>query len=157
MSGHEIPPCGILIDREGRWFYQGQEMVRRDFIRLFYRNMERDGSGRYLITLAGDRCYLDVEDAPYVVWRTVKKGEEPGTRHFMLHLSDDSREELVPETLYVGRDHVLYCRVRGGDFPARFSRPAYYQLAEFIEEKDGDFVLPAKGMRYPIRQLLPLP
>ena len=52
MNGSErdaLPPCLIFIDKEGRWFHEGVEMIRRDFIRMFYRNMELDGEGRYVI------------------------------------------------------------------------------------------------------------
>ena len=150
MGGSDIPPCMILIDKEGRWFHKGLEMIHREFIKLFYQHMEIDLQGRYVITLAGDRCYVDVEDTPYVVWRTSVTNDEGKDQRFSLHLSDDSLEDLDPGTLMVGDGNVLYCKVRNGTFPARFSRPAYYQLAEYIEEEDGVFYLSLKGRRYPI-------
>ena len=36
---------------------------------------------------------------------------------------------------------MLYTRVKDGRYPARFLRPAYYQLAPAIAERDGRFVL----------------
>ncbi len=150
MIENDIPPCSILIDKEGRWFHKGLEMIRRDIIQLFYRNMLKDSKGRYIVAMAGEQCYVDVEDTPFVVWRTVNAADRNGTR-FTLVLSDDSKEDLDPETLEVGEKNVLYCKVRNGDFPARFSRPAYYQLAEYIEEENGDFLLPVNGRKYPIR------
>jgi len=36
----------------------------------------------------------------------------------------------------VGEGNVLYCSVKNGTFPARFSRTSYYQLAEFIEQEE---------------------
>lgn len=150
MNENEIPPCLISIDKEGRWFYKGVEMIRRDFIRLFYENMEAGPDGRCIITLAGDRCYVEVEDTPFVVWRTEAEPDDSGFLRFFLYLSDDSQEELNPETLHLGKNNVLYCRVRNRAFPARFNRSAYYQLAEHIEEKDGEFFLPVNGRHYPI-------
>lgn len=150
MSENAIPPCSIWIDKEGRWFYKGIEMIRRDFIRLFYENMEPGADGRCIITLAGDRCYVEVEDTPFVVWQTEVGPDDSGDMRFFLHLSDDSQEELNPETLHVGKDNVLYCRVRDRAFPARFNRSAYYQLAEHIEEKNGEFFLPVKDRYYPV-------
>jgi hypothetical protein len=41
---------------------------------------------------------------------------------------------LFPESLWIGEQNVLYCRVMEDRIPARFLRPAYYQLAEFIHE-----------------------
>ena len=69
----------------------------------------------------------------------------------MIFLSDDSQEELSPETLHVGSENILYCRVKQGVFPARFTRAAYYQLAEFIIEGDGGFYLPLKGEKHLIQ------
>lgn len=139
----EIPFCQIFIDREGRWYYKGAEMLHRETIRLFYRHMSMNGDGRYILEWAGDRCYLEVEDTAFVVRRVDFEGR------FLLTLSDDSRETLMPETLFVGEDNVLYCRVKDG-FPARFTRPAYYQLAGSIEERDGAFVLPVGAREYAI-------
>jgi hypothetical protein len=61
-------------------------------------------------------------------------------------------ETLDPSTLKVGKDNVLYCRIRKGIFPARFSRAAYYRLAQWIEEDAGagSFYLTLNGNRYTI-------
>jgi hypothetical protein len=145
----DIHPCLIFIDKEGHWFHKGMEMVHREFIHLFYRNMQMDDRGRCIIRLRGDVCYVDVEDTPFVVWRT-RVREHDGYGRYVLFLSDDSEEELLPDTLYVGDENVLYCRVKERAFPARFSRSAYYQLAEYIEEESGRFFIPLNGERYMI-------
>jgi len=151
MIQNDIPPCSILINKEGRWFHKGLEMIRRDFIRMFYQHMEMDSKGRYIITMAGDQCYVEVEDTPFVVWRTVVSNDNLNGARFSLYLSDDNAEDLDPETLEVGDGNILYCKVRKGSFPARFNRPAYYQLAKYIEEENGNFLLPVSGRKYPIR------
>lgn len=146
-DSQDLPPCGIYIDKEGRWFYQGAEMVRRDIVRLFYTHMRVDSLGRCVVDVDGNACYVEVEDTPFVVWGVdLKNGD------FFIHLSDGSVEELLPETLAVGGENVLYCTIKKGRFPARFNRPAYYQLARHIEEERGSFYLPAKGKRYRVRR-----
>ena len=81
----------------------------------------------------------------------LETSEDSGFLRFVLILSDDSREELAPETLYVGLENILYCKVKGHSFPARFSRAAYYQLAEHVEkDKGGTFFLPLNGRKHPI-------
>jgi hypothetical protein len=145
-----LPPCLIHIDKEGRWYHKGAEMIHREFIRLFYRNMTLDPHGRYVIHWKGERCEVEVEDTAYVVWRAIYQ-ERSGGSAFILTLSDDSQEALVPDTLYVGEANVLYCRVRKGAFPARFTRPAYYQLTPHVEEEQGVFYLPLGGEKHPIR------
>ena len=146
-----IAPCLIHIDKEGRWFHKGVEMIRREFVRSFYQQMELDDAGRYIIFWGGKHCYVDVVDTAFVVKRLSYLSEESGKRaRFMVSLSDDTEEELIPGTLYLGEENVLYCRVKGGDFPARFNRAAYYQLAAHIEEEGGDFVLPVNGKKFKI-------
>jgi hypothetical protein len=50
----------------------------------------------------------------------------------------------------VGEENVLYCKVMEDTIPARFLRPAYYQLAEFIHEdkEDHRFYLLLRGKRH---------
>ena len=147
-----IAPCLIHIDKEGRWFHKGVEMVRREFVRSFYQQMELDDAGQYIIFWGGKRCYVDVVDTAFVVKRLSYLSEESGKRaRFMVSLSDDTEEELIPDTLYLGEENVLYCRVKKGDFPARFNRAAYYQLAAHIEEEGEGFVLPVNGKKFKIR------
>lgn len=149
---NDIPPCQIYIDKDGAWYHNGAEMIHREFIRLFYENMELDSEGRYLINMSGKRCYLEVEDTAFVIRSVTRKEAGAGRKDcFMLHLSDETQEKLSPGTLCVGRGNVLYCKVKNGAFPARFNRAAYYQLAQQIEEENGAFYLPLNDMKYPIQ------
>jgi len=150
-DANDIPPCLIFIDKEGRWFHKGAEMIHTAYIRLFYENITLDDQGRYLIQWAGETCYVEVEDTAFVVRRvSFDPGRHPGSSRFMLTLSDETEEALAPDTLYVGNENVLYCEVKEKRFPARFLRSAYYQLAEHVVEEDGTYVLPLNGKTYPI-------
>jgi len=103
-----IPFCNIRIDKNGVWYYKGAEMFRREIVNFFYQNLRQDESGRYLIELPNDRCYLEVEDAPFVVksvHRTVSETDYRAAIHLLL--SDDTVEPLDPETLRIGNDNVL--------------------------------------------------
>jgi hypothetical protein len=149
----DIPPCLIFIDKEGRWFHKGLEMIRREIIELFYQHMETDSHGRYVIHFAGQTCYVDVEDTAFVVWKVVFESREQGHERFLVWLSDDTQETLDLETFYVGGGNVLYCRVKDGRFPARFRRAAYYQLAEHVEEENGEYFISLHGRKHVIRHL----
>jgi hypothetical protein len=151
MPENDIPPCLIFIDKDGKWFHKGAEMIHREFIRLFYRNMVIDSQGRYIINWQDEHCYVEVEDTAYIVKRAEFNDHAEHSR-FVLYLSDDSKEDLFPDTLYTGKSNVLYCRVKDRAFPARFNRAAYYQLAEYLEEKDGDFFLSLDGEKYIIHE-----
>ncbi len=66
-------------------------------------------------------------------------------------------ESLDPSTLRIGKDNIPYCAVRNGQYRARFSRPAYYQLANWIDFDPISefFFLELNGIRYPVAPLVP--
>jgi hypothetical protein len=147
----DLPPCLITIDKEGRWYHKGAEIIRRDIVKLFYENMVLDPRGRPVIHWQGQRCFVEAEDTAHVVWRVdAQAGPAGGLDRILLTLSDETVEPLVPQTLVVGRENVLYCDVKSGRFQARFSRAAYYQIAEWIEEEAGRFYLILNGKTYPL-------
>ncbi len=96
---------------------------------------------------------MDVEDTAFVVYSVVyEDADQYQKKRLIMVLSDDTKEDLLPDTLYVGQGNVLYCRVKGRAFPARFNRAAYYQLALYIEEENGSYYLPLNGKKYLISQ-----
>ncbi len=151
MAEDDLKPCNIRIDKEGKWFYMGVEMIKKEIINDLYRYLDRLEDGRYILNMNGQRCIIEVEDCPFVVLSVNIVGEiDRSPSAYILKLNDDSTEELIPETLFIGKENVPYCMVKGGRFQARFSRSAYYQLASKIEQRDGIFYLPLKDKRYMI-------
>ena len=154
LSEKELLPCGIVIDREGDWYYRGSRMERADIVSQFCQHVQRDESrGLYIIQMGKQRCYLEVEDTPLVVTAVsqVKESKESDEEELFLSLKHLKAKQLLnPTTLWVGEENVLYCRVMKEEIPARFLRPAYYQLAEFIhEDREQDrFYLLLGGERY---------
>ena len=144
----------IKIDKDGIWYYNGAHMFRKEILSVFFQNLRIDECGRYLIELGPERCYLDVEDTAFVV-AAVYKTKLPGNglEQIDILLNDDSCEKLETNSLYTGRDNVLYCRVKEGRFTARFSRNSYYQLAEFIEQSENgaNFFINLNGEKYFIK------
>ena len=137
-SEGELLPCAIFVDREGDWYYRGSRMERSDSVSHLCQHMRRDeASGLYIIQLGKQRCYLEVEDTPLAITGVLHTEEREGDKPEQLLLAIkhlEKREVLDPESLWIGEQNVLYCRVMEGRIPARFLRPAYYQLAEFIHE-----------------------
>lgn len=138
----------IKIDKDGIWYYNGAHMFRKEILNVFFQNLRIDECGRYLIELGTERCYLDVEDTAFVV-AAVYKTKLPGNglEQIDILLNDDSCEKLEMNSIYTGRNNVLYCRVKEGKFTARFSRNSYYQIAEFIElsENGVDYFINLNG------------
>ena len=157
-SGDELLPCAILIDREGDWYYQGSRMHRADIVSHLCQHMRRDeSSGLYIIQMGKQRCYLEVEDTPLVITGVSSAGQGVRSSDEQMLLAIkylEKAESLNPETLWVGEENVLYCKVMEEQFPARFLRPAYYQLAKSIHEdpERQRFYLLVGSKRYYIGQ-----
>ena len=154
IKADDLPPSFIRIDREGTWFYKGNEMFRKDIVKLFYQNLKRDESGKYYIELEKDLASLEVEDTAYVVtavYRSGSRGE--GNERISIQLNDETLEELDCASLRIGDQNILYCTVKADGHDARFLRSSYYQIAEFFDYDDaGDsYFLPLNGTRYYIK------
>ncbi len=146
----------IHVDEEGEWFYRGTKIVREDIIELFLENLVLGADGKYGIQWRGSRCGIDAADTPFVVTRVDREeGHDEGAVTIKVLLKHvPTPQTLDPQTLTVGAANILYCRIQNGRFPARFSRPAYYQLAEWIveDEESGSFYLELGSKRYLIGQ-----
>lgn len=143
---YAIHNSSIRFGRDGRWYADGQPIINPRIADLFSRHVQRDEKGGYRLRIADEQAAIEVEDTPYVV---IAAGERDGA--VWVELNDRSREALDASSLSVGADDVLYCRVKDGREPARFLRPAYYQIAHLIEAAaDGGFVVRSGGRAHPI-------
>ncbi|MGD9157533.1 MAG: DUF1285 domain-containing protein [Desulfobacteraceae bacterium] len=151
MQENNIPPCMIFIDKDGKWFHKGIEMIHKGIVNEFYRSLTIDSCGEYLITLGEEKCFVEVEDTPFIVTRIeygdTKKSLE---KRIILYLIDGTQENLAPDTLSVGNENVLYCKIKNNT-KARFSRAAYYQLASYIKEEGDKYYLPLHDKKYHVK------
>jgi hypothetical protein len=119
-------------------------MFRKDILSLFYQSLKRENSGRYIIEFEDERCCLDVEDTPFVVKAVHRSGSKNDNNEAIhISLNDQTVEKLDPCTLWMEEGNILYCPVKDKNFYARFSRAAYYQIANYIEydnDKDDYFI-----------------
>jgi hypothetical protein len=140
---------GLRLDREGRWWHEGELVAHAGLAAALNRWLDRLEDGRYVVRLDAERyAYVEVEDAPYQVL-TVEIERGPEGPRVYLKLSDGGQEELDYGSLRVGAAHALYCHVKGR-MAARFSRQAYYLLGELLEESPEGFALRAAGQLFPI-------
>lgn len=143
------PFVKLFIDKNGVWFQNGVEMIHPGIRSLFYGMLEKTPFGTYQIRMGAEICSVEVEDAPFVV-TAVLNGDGGSIR---IALNDGCAETLDPEGLWIGAENVPYCRVKAGSFHARFSRPAYYQLANYIVSDDEceEFFLVVGGRKTPVK------
>jgi hypothetical protein len=143
------------VDRDGRIFHDGTEIVDPAVLRFFLRAMTRTEDGRCLVLCQGERNWFDAPDTPFVIQRlrlTVEAGRLLGVE---LVLPGDYREPLDPRGLETERD-LLFCRVRGGAFRARFGRVAVQQLAPFLVDGGEGSALVLGGERHPVKSGAPV-
>ncbi|MFQ5478257.1 MAG: hypothetical protein ACE5E4_06535 [Candidatus Binatia bacterium] len=144
-----ISAAEICFGKDGKWYADGEPISNRRIARLFSRHVQPDGDGGWVIDIGIDRQAVRVEDTPLVVVRVDGDPQEG----FWVTTNDGERSELNCSSLWVGEANVLYCDVdRGGRglMPARFLRPAYYQLARFVEQSAGGTILRCRDRAYPL-------
>ena len=140
----KLPPCLIQVTEQGELFHQGAPIIHPSVRELIFQSVHLE-DGLYLLKVDGQTCQLEVADTFYVVAAVKVEADE-----VRLTLNDGTKEILDGGTLKVGEADVLYCRVKGGAFPARFGRAAYYSLAEMVEQDGEVFNLVVGGNKYPI-------
>lgn len=144
---YAIQASTIRFGRDGNWYADDEQITNARIADLFSRHVMRDPAGGYMIRMGDERAHIVVDDTPYVV---ISASEAP-EGHFTVELNDRSVEPLDASSLRAAADDVLYCQVKAGREPARFLRPAYYQLAPHIREiEPTNFVLDLDGKTYPI-------
>jgi hypothetical protein len=154
-AGHEVvdvSPClKLLIDKEGKWFQNDTEIIHPHIYRQFCSMLEKTLDGGYQVRTGREVCRVQVEDAPFVVRQVVEEDEG----RMSILLNDGTIEPLDPQRFWIGAENVPYCEVKRGAFHARFSRPAYYQLARHIiaDERDNEFILLVGDKRTLIKRL----
>ena len=137
---------GLRLDREGRWWHEGQQVLHERLARALHRWLDRLEDGRYVVRVAPDRyAFVEVEDAPF---RVLRLQIEP--QGMVVELSDGTHEPLDGGSLTVGRDDAFYCRVHHGRFEARFSRGAHNTLGALVDHDGSGFVIRHGARVWPI-------
>jgi hypothetical protein len=138
------------VDREGRIFHDGTEIVDPATLRFFLLALQPTPDGRWLAMCQGERNWFEFPDTPFVVQRVGLEITDGRLGAVELRLAGDYREPLDPDTL----EHdgmQLFCRVRKGAFRARFGRIAMQQIAPWIIEEGGSPTLALGGRGYALR------
>jgi len=154
-NAQAIPPCQIFVSKEGKWYHEGAEIIHRPIFLWLIQSLEKTEDGLFIVHLNNQKCFLEVEDTPLVIQRVDLQPEGSGDGdQIRLVLNDESEENLDPETLKISPENILYTTVKKGQFPARFLRPAYYQIAGYMaEDENGGFVLLLNQKKYPVRKI----
>jgi uncharacterized protein len=139
-----------FIDSDGHLWHEGAEFDDPAVLFLFMKGMAEfpeGGREKWRVFCQGEECRIAAEDVPYVIQKVEIK---PAAVRLLF--PGGYEEDLDPTTLFVGPRNVLYCRVRGGAFAARFNRTSYLDLAKRIEfdPRRREFFLTVDNKRYSI-------
>ena len=89
--------------------FKGNEMFRKDIVKLFYQNLKRDEWGVTTSTSKNEMASLDVEDTAYVVTAVNKLGSPAeGNERISVLLNDETLEELDCKSLRIGKK-ITFC------------------------------------------------
>lgn len=136
----------LFLDKEGRWFHDGVEITHKLTVDLFSRSIRRDKSGQYVLEVGPEWAPVEVEDTPFMVRRVDVEDDIVRAT-----LNDGSEEELDLDTLRISDRNVLYCDVKNKEYPARFLRPAYYQLMNHLVENRDGYAIKIAGQNWYIK------
>ena len=123
----------IRLDREGRFFHDGELVTHRGMARAFASWITRHpDDGRFVLSNGWDWTYFTVEGAPFFV-----EGVRRGPDGPVLRLFDGTEAPLEPSAIRLDRDGIFRTTVKGGAFEARFLRSAQLELSPWLEEEPG--------------------
>lgn len=148
MSNQKIdkPIPRILIDKKGSWYQDGIP-IRHRWTYIHYNSLlRRDEDGRFYVDEGTGRVYAQVEDTPFVVKMVHKRGGE-----FYLILNDESEERLDFDKLWITAENIPYTKVKGGEYDARFARPAYYEISKCLVQEGNSFYIEENKTKHYIK------
>lgn len=166
FDGNRPDDCGdlgISIDRQGRWFYHGTQINRKEMVCLFASVMHRTPDGRYLLITPGEMGTIQVEDVPFMAVEMFVCGSgRERVISFRTNMDEvvtvDAEHPLRIEIGDGTQEPSPYVMVRNG-LEARLTRSVYYELvAQGWEEDRGDekvYGLWSSGIFFPLGRLDP--
>jgi len=140
-------PPKLRVDVNGDWYDDDVQITHPGILANLRSGLRRDGQGYFIQTSV--RIPVAVADVPFVVARIQRRDDA-----LNVVLSDDTSEDVDPDTLRIGPGDVPYCAVKGGAFEARLSRAAAFQLLALADydEGTGRGTLHLGERRYPLER-----
>jgi len=125
----------MRVDREGRWYYLGDEIRRPAMVKMFSRILKREGVDYFLLTPV-EKWRIQVDVAPFLIVAARKEVDSQGRQAFIFTTNvddefvlgvnhalwmpnlDEQKEEPIPMVMVRHR------------LPALISRSVFYQLVD---------------------------
>ncbi|ABC29555.1 uncharacterized protein conserved in bacteria [Hahella chejuensis KCTC 2396] len=129
----------IRIQRDGKWFYQGNPIERMALVKLFASVLKKEGRDYFLVTPV-EKAKIEVEDAPFVITAMERYQNDAGQPCIILTTNlDESALVSEKHPIRVQIDPITeepspYVGMRSG-MEALIGRNVFYQLADLAEER----------------------
>lgn len=159
ISGKSLPPVhawqpattrdvDIRIARNGDWFYQQSRIDRPRMVKLFSTVLRVDDGETFLVT-PQERLRIVVEDAPFTAVLVEQHGvPDAKALVFTTNIGDkviaDEQHLITVDYSTPGGDPSPYVLVRDS-LKALISRAAFFQLADWAEERSGVLGVESRG------------
>ena len=151
VEGRSLPPvqewdppnCGrmdMVIKADGTWWHEGSRITRPKLVNLFQTILRKDGDEYFLVTPV-EKIQIEVERAPFLATRVDAEGEGRGQSLFFTINNGDTVEAGRARPIHVEIDTETgepapFILVRDR-LEAAINRPAFYEMVELAEERDG--------------------
>jgi len=162
MGAKQKSICGKIdmhIARDGKWFYHGTPIPRKEMVCLFASTLERRTDGSYWLVTPHEEAEIGVEDVPFLAVELFNcscgRGRIISFRtnvDDLVTLDQPGQLRMAP----TGNSNPPYIKVREG-LEARLTRSVYYELVGLGSEEivDGErlYGIWSSGIFYPLGQL----
>lgn len=137
----------MVIRKDGSWWHEGARIEREKLVRLFASILRKEGDEFFILTPV-EKWRIQVEDHPFLITMIEQK-----TDHIEAITNTGDLLIIGPEHLLelsdLDGESIPEIEVRNG-LKARFSRNAFYHLAELAYEKNGGFFINSAGLKFKI-------
>lgn len=152
-------PLDMKIARDGKWFYHGTPIPRKEMVCLFASTLTRRPDGSYWLVTPAEQGQIEVEDVPFLAVELFTCGSG---REMVFSFRTN-----VDEIVTLDQDHPLrivcnkdgtppYLTVREG-LEARLTRSVYYELVALGLEETVDeerlYGVWSNGIFFPLGRL----
>jgi len=165
IAGQSLPPVhtwqpahtsdvDIRILRNGDWLYQGSKIHRERMVRLFSSVLRRDNDGETYLVTPQERLRIQIDDAPFTAVLLERVGgPHAATLVFTTNVGDqviaDEAHPIVVEYASEDAEPAPYLVVRDR-LRALITRAVFYQLADYSEQRNGQFGVESRGYFMPL-------
>lgn len=144
----------MQILRDGTWMHEGSPIGRVALVRLFSTILRKDADGQTWLVTPVEKVRVQVDVAHFIAGVVDRKGTgESQELYFTTNVGDvvrvDDAHRIKVETDPDTLEPLPLLSVRGR-LQALISRPCFYQLVEWAEERNGVLGIQSAGTFFPL-------